>query len=289
MTHNVATALACHIDPSNLDLGHVESEERRRCWAGLRMLYTIHNINLGAIDPDHAIACNVQLPADINDIDITENGVFRSSSSGPTQMSYLLFKFKLYTLTTKICQKTFGSSIPTHEVVQDLDRQICLAQEECDARYQIDSLSRTLPTYHAVHLHILHAYTYQLFLLLHRPFFAQSILGFEVPNTSQVRCIASAEALLDIHRTLSETTEYKPYMWYTNGLGGFHAFHAAVVLAVASMMPIYNSQYDKFKSILDATLARFERAANRSKICERSARTLRFLMWAPIFLRSLNF
>jgi hypothetical protein len=67
-------------------------------------------------------------------------------------------------------------------------------------------------------------------------------------------------------------------MWYTNGLGSFHAFHAAAVLAVALLMPIYKPQYRKFKGLLEETLLRFEGARRRSRICEKAARILRFLL-----------
>lgn len=277
MTYNVAIALACHIDPSTFSLDPIQCEERRRCWAGLMMLYTIQNTILGNPNPSWRIAYEVQLPADVNDSDISLSGI-KETFGGPTQMSYLLFKFKLYDLTAKICRQTFSSSDPSRQAIQQLDEQICLAQDTWDSRYLTDSTFDALPIHHAMHLHILHAYAHQLFLLLHRPFFAQSILGLDVPNESQIRCIASAEAILDIHRILFETHNFRPYMWYTNGLGSFHAFHAAAVLAVALLMPIYKPQYQKFKRILDEALARFKISAGRSKICEKSARILEFLL-----------
>lgn len=277
MTYNIAIALGCHIDPVKFNLDPIQAEERRRCWAGLMMLYTIQSTALGNLDPSRQGLYNVQSPADVNDNDITLSGV-QEPLSGPTQMSYLLFKFKLYELTSKICREVFSSSDVSRAVVQNLDSQICLSQETWDNRYLADSTFEALPVHHAVHLHILHSYSHQLFLLLHRPFFAQSILGLDVPNASQIRCIASAEALLDIHRILYETPSFQPYVWYTNGLGSFHAFHAAAVLAVALLMPIYKPQYQKFKGILVETLDRFESRAKRSKICERSAKILKVLL-----------
>jgi hypothetical protein len=68
-------------------------------------------------------------------------------------------------------------------------------------------------------------------------------------------------------------------MWYTNGLGSFHAFHAAAVLAVALLMPIYRPQYRKFKGVLEEALGRFEKMAGRSNICKKAARILRFLLY----------
>ncbi|KAH7411512.1 hypothetical protein BKA64DRAFT_663617 [Cadophora sp. MPI-SDFR-AT-0126] len=280
MTYNVAIALACHIDPSAFDLDPIQCEERRRCWAGLMMLYTIQNTAFGSQDPAWKISSDVKLPADVDDEAITRNGI-HESFAGPTQMSYLLFKFQLYNITVQICSETFGSSRPSRARLEALDQQICLAQESWESRYLLDTTFEELPTHHTVHLHILHAYSHQLFLLLHRPFFAQSILGLEVPNESQIRCIASAEALLDIHKVLSETERFRPYMWYTNGLGSFHAFHAAAVLAVALLMPIYKPQYRKFRGILDDAMYRFEQLAARSKICAKASSILRFLLAVP--------
>jgi hypothetical protein len=277
MTYNVAIALACHIDPSSFNLNPIQCEERRRCWAGLMMLYTIQNTVLGNPDPSWRMSYDVRLPADVDDTAITHSGI-QESFAGPTQMSYLLFKFKLYNLAAQICNETFSSPEPSRSAIQNLDQQICLAQETWDSRYLADSTFEALPIHHSVHLHILNAYSHQLFLLLHRPFFAQSILGLDVPNESQIRCIASAEALLDIHRILCNTPSFRPYMWYTNGLGSFHAFHASVVLAVALLMPIYKPQYQKFRRTLGETLTRFEASAARSKICFKAAKILRFLL-----------
>lgn len=276
MTYNIAIALGCHIDPEHFDLTPIQCEERRRCWAGLMMQYTIHNICLGNLDPSWRTTSQVKLPADVNDSNITSTGI-GIIAAGPTQMSYLLFKFRLYDVSARICRDALVSE-PKLSTIRELDREISLIQESWESRYLKDSTFDALPTHHAVHLHILYAYSHQLSLLLHRPFFAKSILGLDVPNDSQVRCIASAEALLDIHQTLTETPEFRPFIWYTNGLGSFHAFHAAAVLAVTLLMPIYKPQYGKFRQILNQTLARFEDAAGRSKICEKSARILRFLL-----------
>lgn len=277
MTHNVAIALGCHIDPSKFNLDPILSEERRRCWAGLMMLYTTQNTSQGNPDPSWQIKYNVQLPADVDDDNISLYGI-QANRSGPTQMSYLLFKFSLYDLASRICKETFKESEPSREDIQSMDNEICQVQEKWDRQYLADTKIEALPLQHAVHLHILYSYSHQLFLLLHRPFFARSILGLDVPNESQSRCIASAEALLDIHKTLVETPSFRPYRWYTYGLGSFHAFHAAAVLAVALLMPIYKPQYLKFKKVLDETLIRFDTMAGRSKICEKSAKILRFLL-----------
>ncbi|KAK6610868.1 C6 zinc finger domain-containing protein [Botrytis cinerea] len=236
-TYHVAIALGCHIDPSILHLDPIQSEERRRCWAGLRMLYTIQTTALGNTESFWTCKNTVRLPADVNDTEITLTDI-QTPLPGPTQMSYLLFKFQLYDLASAICRETFTSSIPSERTIKDLDTQICDVQELWDKRYALHSARGPLPTHHVVHLHILYGYSHQLFLLLHRPFFAQSLLGFnlDVPNDSQIRCLASAEALLDIHRTLVETPANRPAMpspnrtpmeavreqeWDSNRLKGF--------------------------------------------------------------------
>jgi hypothetical protein len=71
-------------------------------------------------------------------------------------------------------------------------------------------------------------------------------------------------------------------MWYTNGLGSFHAFHAAAVLAVALLMPIYRPQYRKFRGVLEETLGRFEKMAGRSRICEKAAKIVRVLLYVVV-------
>ena len=273
----MATALGCHIDPENFELDFIKCEERRRCWAGLMMLYTIQNTAIGSPDTMRPLSNDVRMPIDANDTDITEREVL-DSAPGPTQMSYLLFKFRLYELTAKICKEIFSESEPSGESIQRLDHEICIVQETLGRKYLADSSFEPLPLHHAVHLKILDGYTHQIFLLLHRPFFAQSIAGFDIPNESQIRCIASAQALLDIHQVLCDTPSFAPYKWYTNGLGSFHAFHGATVLAVALLQPIYQPQYQKFKEMLAETLQRFEKMADRSSICSKSARILRFLM-----------
>jgi hypothetical protein len=103
-------------------------------------------------------------------------------------------------------------------------------------------------------------------------------MGLGLPNQSQIRCITSAEALLDVHRVLYETASFAPSKRYTYGLGSFHAFHVAAVLAVALSQPIYRLQYEKFRTILHATLERLETTGDGSPICSKAARSLEFLL-----------
>lgn len=78
LTLHIATAIGCHIDPKLLDVGPVEAEERRRCWAGLKMLYQNQATYMGNLLPN-PVSADVDLPADVNDDEITENGVHSPS------------------------------------------------------------------------------------------------------------------------------------------------------------------------------------------------------------------
>ena len=66
LTWNIAVRIGCHIDPSQLSLEFIESEERRRCWAALMMLYTVQNTCLGNTAPQ-VVTADVDLPVDIDD------------------------------------------------------------------------------------------------------------------------------------------------------------------------------------------------------------------------------
>jgi hypothetical protein len=311
MTHSIATSLSCHLDPSNLpslNLSPVECEERRRAWAGLMMLYTIQSTLLGNPASSHLhLPNNVQLPTDANDVDITTQGIVRRDqwTQGPTQMSYLLFKFRLYNLASEICRAILPQdSSPLRTVIDALDWKICRVQEEYDRRYMADTQGgySALPTEHAMHLHILHSYAHQLFLLLHRPFFFPSRSGesstdlpspsdflhpnaFRTherqgagPNASQIRTIASAEALLDIYGVLCEESRFARYMWYTRGLGSFHALHAATVLATAMKMRCYRERWDCFRGRLVDAVGRLRRLQYRSGICKKALKVLEGLV-----------
>jgi len=278
MTYNIALALGCHVDPDSFGLSLVKCEERRRCWAGLMMLYTIQNTALGNMDPQR-LQHQVRLPADVNDVDITPDKI-RFPSNGVTQMSYILFKFRLYNISARICQQIFGPVKPSRDIVRALDHEITLEQQSWDTKYLSDSREKPLPVHHIVNLNILYGYSHQLVLLLHRPSFnhRSSNTSYEDSLESRNRCIDSAQAILDIHKMLCETPQFRPYRWFTTGLNSFHAFHAAVVLAVVWMDPDHQPHHYNIQNTLKETLTRFEGLVYRSTTCEKAAPILRFLI-----------
>lgn len=270
-TYSIALAIGVHVDPDKLNLGLAEGEERRRCWAGLVMLYTINNTALKSLD-SRPLPQDVKLPADINDSDLLYGRV-QADSDAPTQMTYILFKFHLYELSARISHFVLDTHRSVVELdVYNLEKEIASEREKWNLRYHIDS-ARQVPLHHQVQVHILHIYSHQLTLLLYRPL----VFGPNATSQAKERCIASALEILFTHKTLCEVAVFKPYKWYVLGLGSFYAFHAAVVLAAMLLEPLDDVEYIR-KPITDA-MERFRSSRWRSSICEKASRALEKLLY----------
>lgn len=291
-THHVAISMGCHIDPERFGLGPVECEERRRAWAGLIMIYTIQNTSFGSLDA-RFLSHDVKLPADVNDLDLLvgSNNYDRDARSGPTQMTYLLMKFRLYEISARICQGIFtvpAQSQPQPSVT-DLQQEIVAIQEACKERYLSDASREPLPSHHMANLNILYSYINQLFLLLYRPLFWKYLQGEVTPATRNARdrCLQSAREMLAIYRNMVETPRFAEYKWYTGGLGSFHAFHGAVILGAVLMNPDNQAEFDDIKRLLSESIDLFASLAHRSTICSRVVPILRNFM--SVFPPSLKF
>jgi hypothetical protein len=300
LTRNIALSLGCHVDPEHFGLDIVEAEQRRRSWACLTMLYMIQNTCLGSIDTS-PIQSSVRMPLDVDDDELIAgatavNAQITHSTNEPSQMSYLLYKFRLYDICARICQYLFsGSGLPSYDAIAAFDNEISAQQDEWNIKYVSDTRHSSLSSHHAVHLNILFGYSHQLLLLLHRPVLveahanngsARNYTPSQV-SSSRRRCLQSASALLGIHRLLHENEEYRPYQWYNRGLGSFHAFHAAVFIAYTSGT-ITDLDADDIVSLreeLEASVSTFEAMASTgmSRICEKAAPVLRHL-WYVIFV-----
>ncbi|KKY17120.1 putative c6 zinc finger domain-containing protein [Diplodia seriata] len=263
MTYHMALALGCHVDPEHFGLDVLECENRRRCWTGLMMLYTIQNISCGNIHQlQTATSSAVRLPANLDDDDLAAAAAAPSSnlappaeSPRPTEMTYMLFKYRLYELCSRICDPIIGAgSRPVSpDVVAGLESDIQRERETWVSRYYYNNDENTynnsshqhhlLPAHQRLQLHILDGYSHQLTLLLHRPAFVNapndnnsttSSGGFDVSSSSRKKCIEAALAELALHATLHRDGDgaalFAPYRWYGRGVASFHAFHAAVVL-----------------------------------------------------------
>ncbi|KAN0082228.1 hypothetical protein V8E54_003526 [Elaphomyces granulatus] len=279
--HHVAIAMGCHIDPERFGLGPVECEERRRAWAGLMTVYMIQHTAFGSLDARFLVH-DVRLPTDIDDLDLVV-GPVREPHVGPTQMTYLLMKFRLYEIAAKICQGIFNPSSRSQLPAMKFHKDITMIQDACNARYLSDTSREPLPAHHMANLNIIYSYINQLCLLLHRPTFHQYFQGEVNGETRNARdrCVEAAKGILAIHRTLVEAPQFGPYKWYTCGLGSFHAFHAAVVLTVTLMHPDNQAEFDETKSLLSDAMGLFTVLSHRSDICNRAVPILQNLITIP--------
>ncbi|KAJ5824490.1 hypothetical protein N7447_006830 [Penicillium robsamsonii] len=278
-THHVAISMGCHLDPERFTLGPIEREERRRVWAGLMMLYTVQNTAFGSLD-QQSLTRDVKMPADIDDVDLlTSPSIKRPSPTPfprPTQMTYLLLNFRLYRISSKICETIFSYPNTSRFTTSHLEAEIISVREMVDARYTPDT-NKPLLVHHQANHHILYSQIHQLLLLLLRPNLCRYLQGEITPETcaTRAKCIASAKASLSIFEILLETPSFKPYKWYTGGLGSFHAFHAAVTLAVILLIPEGQHEYEEIKEILDRALDMFASLSVRSVFCSKAVPIIR--------------
>ena len=286
-THHVAISMGCHIDPERFSLGPIEREERRRVWVGMLLLYTIQNISFGTLDTQ-TLSQNVRLPADVDDVDLltgptlpmATDSATSPSAGRPTQMTYLLLSFCLSKVSNRVCEAIFSYSQASCVSVSQLEAEIMTVQEICDARYQLDANSEPLPVHHQANLNILHSQIHQTLMLLLRPSLCRFLQGEATPETrtSRAKCMTSARRLLVIFHNMLESTQFSPYKWHTSGLGSFHAFHAAVVLAVSLFYPENQAEYYETKEILQQALETFASSSVRSPFCSKAVPIIRHIM-----------
>jgi hypothetical protein len=288
-THHVAISMGCHLDPERFSLGPIEREERRRVWAGLMMLYTVQNTSFGSLDQTQH-SQDVKPPADVDDVDLLTAPSLSLTSdpsspiiTRPTQMTFLLLTSRLYKVSNRICESIFTYPQSRFSTSQ-LEAEVLSIRELCDARYNIDTSRDPLPVHHQANLNILYAHIHQLLLLLLRPSLCQFLQGEITSETCEARgkCMASAKSSLSIFQSLLENPQFAPYRWYTSGLGSFHAFHAAVVLAVGLMNPENQAEFDDTKEILGKALDMFASLSVRSTFCSKAMPVVRQIMYVTL-------
>lgn len=284
-TYHVAASMGCHIDPERFPLGPIEREERRRTWSGIMMLYTIQNASFGSLDQS-TLLHDVRMPMDIDDIDLLTGSSFppapSTSSIRLTQMTYLILSTCLHKLSNNICEYIFTYPQSRFSPAQ-LEAELLSVRERCDARYHHSSGGQeSLPIYHQANLLILHGHIDQLFLLLLRSSLCRFLQG-EISKetiTARKRCITLAKRSLSNFETLLECSQFAaPYKWYTSGLGSFHAFHAAVVLAIGLLSPNSVTEFVETKGMLSKSLQQFASLSVRSIFCSKAVPVIRQIMF----------
>ncbi|KAL7947494.1 fungal-specific transcription factor domain-containing protein [Trichoderma barbatum] len=275
LTAHIAISLGCHIDGESLGINCIEAEQRRRCWAGMKVLYMTQALSFGNVGLFALPRFHVKLPMDVNDEDIYPDSL-PTQADGPTQMTYMLLKVKLYSLVDQISGQILGVEAPTHASIAALDTAIESEQAKWDAVYHLHLQSNKIKGFQRVHWNILHSHAHQIYLLIHRPLFGEATES-RFLQQSRARCITSAIALLDIHALLSDERRFHEFRWYGFGLGSFHAFHGAVTLAAAILQDRDSESCYQMQSVLNETINRFQTLSARSPICAKAYTVLKYL------------
>ncbi|KAL4866627.1 hypothetical protein BDV12DRAFT_210355 [Aspergillus spectabilis] len=283
-TLHIAVAIGCAVDPERLNVGRIEAEERRRCWAALRMLYTIQNTCLGNLMP-FRIDSHVELPADIEDDELSLETIPITDGTGsaaPTKMTYLLYKFRLYNLAFDICQSPHDPA-----KMEALDTKIAWEQQCHFVRFAGRALSG-LEAYHQAHYYILANYTNHLTLLLHRPCLTTigkdpigggtagrvTIGGGTLnPAQSSERCQDAATTILSNFERLYSDPLFRSYRWYVDGLGSFYAFFSITTLLVLHGNGQLKSGAETINLVLRC-VDMFVHNSPRSAVCSKAAAIL---------------
>lgn len=306
---NIGIALGYHVDGQRLDIPPLETELRRRCWAGLKMLYAIQASTFGLIDMGRLADDRVKLPLDVDDVDIHPDYVDIKSNK-PTEMTYdatfvppfsrvtitddcvcryMLYKFRLHQLSSTVCKHVAGPSISEADDVLSIDQRIRFEELKWDERYRLDSRSKTLQLRDQAHWNILHCYANQLRLLLYRPLLHVGRRSPTFNSETVEKCASSSIAILGSYRMFCESPLFRRYSWFANGLCSFFALHAASTLAACLLQRGQFSGMDQARDIFNRTTLLFRDRKDRSAICEKSLPVLLILQCVLKFDACLHY
>ena len=152
LTSNIAIALRCNVDTHSGLHSCIEIERRRRCWAGVLMLHTNQVMAYQDIDMGFLLNIPATMPADIDDCDVQENLVVRTSTR-PTQMSVTMFKLRLFRLSSRHCRQL--SDRIDRTLLATLDAEIGEEQRRWDSTFLVDGSPSLLDTSSYAHWCIL--------------------------------------------------------------------------------------------------------------------------------------
>ncbi|CAI7665773.1 unnamed protein product [Penicillium viridicatum] len=268
LTLNIGIALRCNIEPDSHTLDCIDTERRRRCWAGILLLHTYQATFFRDIDMSALLNVNATMPADVNDNDIKRD-VILPPSSQPTQMSLMRMKIQMFQLSTRICRHLSSPSKYDETAISLFDSQVAAEQRQWDSIFLLDGLPNLLDSSSYAHWSILQLYAHQLYLLLHRPFCKPRGLYFR--STSRAKCIVSGNALLDVHREFCELPRLRNHRWLVSGLTSFYAIHGAIALASCLLDEPETQDLSPYRIGFDAAVARILDLNDKSPICAKAS------------------
>ncbi|PYH88648.1 hypothetical protein BO71DRAFT_435548 [Aspergillus ellipticus CBS 707.79] len=281
---NIAIALKTPSPSPSTSQDTITTERHRRCWAGILMLHTYQAISYRDIDTSSLLHIPAQMPADVNDTDITPTTIHPASTQ-PTQMSVMKYKIRLFQLSSRICRHLSPSnpnpdpnpSSPiTTPTLHALDTEILAEQTHWSTTFLHNNAPSILETSSYAHWCILQLYAHQLYLLLHRPFCRR---GRRFSAASKQKCLESGAALVDIQRRFLELPRLRHYRWYVYGMTEAFAVHGAVALAAC----LLDGEGDGvamgyYRDMLEGGVCRIEGLRDRSSICGEATPGLRYLV-----------
>ncbi|KAL2850241.1 fungal-specific transcription factor domain-containing protein [Aspergillus pseudoustus] len=278
MALNIAIALRCNVKAKPPGIGWIEVERRRRCWAGVLLLHTNQAIIFRDVNVSSLLGADPTLPADVNDTDIQDDRIHPPSRQ-PTQMSMIMHKLRLFQLSSRICDHLSSAAKMNESRLIAFDAEIAAEQAKWDATFLLDGQPSILDSSSYAHWCILQHYAHQLYLLIHRAFCLSRPGGVPPRAESQMKCIASGAALLEIHRQFCEVPRLRNYRWYVYGMMSFCALHGAAAMASCLLMGAGTGAVDEaaYRAAFDANLVRFEQLQGRSTICAKAYPILRHL------------
>lgn len=271
---NMGIALRCNMDLPNLNC--LETERRRRCWAGIMLLHTYQAISFRDIDLLLLVKANQTMPANVNDIDISEDQI-KPSSSQPTQMAVTTYKINLFHLSARVCLHISGPSRLEKTSLHCLDTAIANHQQQWSSTFLAKGRPSILNVDDYAYWCVLETYAHQLYLLIHRPFCNSNSSHF-LP-ASRDRCIASSLALLDIHRQFCELSRLRHFKWLVHGIVSFNTLHGAVALVSCLLDRSDPQEIAKYRLAYEATVLHLETLQNRSPVCAKAFSILRHLQF----------
>lgn len=273
------------------------------------MLYAIQASTFGLIDTGRLADDTVKLPLDVDDVDIHTDYVDVKSNK-PTEMTYyavfvspffrvtitdvcvcryMLYKFRLYQLSSEVCKHVTGPAVSEAEDVLNIDQRIRFEELKWDERYRHDTRSKTLQLRDQAHWKILHCYANQLRLLLYRPLLDVARRSPTFNSETVEKCASSSLAILGSYRMFCESPLFRRYSWFANGLCSFFALHAASTLAACLLQGGQFSGMDQAREIFIRTTLLFQDRRDRSTICEKSLPILLILQCVLIFDACLHY
>ncbi|KAJ6127597.1 hypothetical protein N7523_003209 [Penicillium sp. IBT 18751x] len=267
LTLNIGIALRCNVESTPPLFDCIETERRRRCWAGILLLHTYQATFFRDVDMAALLKIDATMPADVNDIDIKRD-VILAPSSQPTQMSLTRMKIQMFQLSTKICQHLSSPFKYDEAAIRLFDSQVAAEQRQWDSIFLLDGSPNLLDSSSYAHWSILQLYAHQLYLLLHRPFCKPR--GPHFRAASRAKCIVSGAALLDVHREFCELPRLRNYRWLVSGVTSFYAIHGAIALASCLLDEPKALDLSPYRTGFDEAVTRIHNLYNKSPICAKA-------------------